>query len=190
MTECNKAKDFQYSAPTVATSTIIFERWLILGVVHKYLEARPENSLIFLPPSAVGNSTSNRIQPEQTVPNKPNLCILVRHFVLLLLNINTQTFFWTQIFTLYPICRKSKFESKILCFCRENLKPKKFVPILLSLHDAVATRIHRLVQKELVCYLSFDSSADTNVHSTLGQSSWRVKSHLKKWKRFSDKGFL
>lgn len=166
MTECYEAKDFQYSAPTVATSTFLFQKWLILGVVHKYLEARPENSRIFLPPCAVGNSTSNQIQAEQTVPNKPNLCILVLHFVLIL-NINTQTFFWTQICTLYSIYRKSTFASKIWCFCRENLKPKKFVPIIFSLHDAVTTRFHRLVQKELVCYLSFDSSADTNVHTVV-----------------------
>lgn len=160
MTECNKAKDFKYSAPTVATLTFLFQKWLILGVVHAYLEARPENSCIFLPPSAVGNSNSNQIQAEQTVPNKPNLCILVRYFVLLL-NIITQTVFWTQICALYPICRKSTFASKIWCFCRENLKPKKFVPIIFSLHDAVTTRFHRPLHKQSVCYLSFDSSADT-----------------------------
>lgn len=73
---------------------------------------------------------------------------------------------------------------------QRKFEAEKLVPIIFSLRDAVTTRFHHLVQKQLVCYLSFDSSADTNVHSTLGQSSWRVKSQLKKRKICSDKGLV
>lgn len=82
MTECNKAKYFQYSAPTVATSTFLFQKRLILGVVHKYLEARPENSRIFLPPSAVAIqllTKSKQSKQCQTNPTYAFLCSITKY---------------------------------------------------------------------------------------------------------------